>query len=79
MSFLPSSNRHAAPRVVSRDPKLRPAPELDWFIPEDATAPYDMMQAVKAVVDDREVFELHVGEVHHLLCQHSTPSPLFTK
>ena len=62
MSFLPSSNRESPPKAATRDPESRPAPELDSFIPEAETVPYDMIQAVKAIVDDREVFELHAGD-----------------
>jgi len=67
MSFLPSSNSSPAPRLACQDPPNRASPELDYIVPESDTEPYDMMDVVKAVMDDREVFEIHSGFAKNII------------
>lgn len=61
LSYLPSSNRVKAPRVPCFDPANRPALELDSIVPSAEFEPYDMMDVLQAVMDNREFFELHKG------------------
>uniref|UniRef100_A0A061SIY9 Propionyl-CoA carboxylase beta chain, mitochondrial n=1 Tax=Tetraselmis sp. GSL018 TaxID=582737 RepID=A0A061SIY9_9CHLO len=59
LSFLPGSNRERPPAVACLDPVGRESPDLDHIVPESDVEPYDMMKVVKAVVDDRDTFEIH--------------------
>jgi propionyl-CoA carboxylase beta chain len=59
LSFLPSNNAEDPPRRACSDPVSRDAPELDGMVPETASKPYDIKDVVRAVVDDRYLFELH--------------------
>jgi len=59
LSFLPSNNAEDPPRRTCSDPTTRDAPELDGMVPETASKPYDIKDVVRAVVDDRYLFELH--------------------
>jgi propionyl-CoA carboxylase beta chain len=59
LGFLPQNNREDPPRRPARDPANREDPGLDSFIPADASKPYDMLQLVRRVVDDGELFEIH--------------------
>jgi propionyl-CoA carboxylase beta chain len=58
LSFLPSNNLEDPPRRVSSDPADRRAPALDTLVPLDALKPYDIKDAVHAIVDDGHFFEV---------------------
>jgi propionyl-CoA carboxylase beta chain len=61
LSFLPSNNQEDPPfkpaSLVS-DPPSREVPELDTMIPLDPTKPYDVKDAIRAVVDEGYLFEI---------------------
>ncbi|XP_048190937.1 LOW QUALITY PROTEIN: propionyl-CoA carboxylase beta chain, mitochondrial [Perognathus longimembris pacificus] len=57
-NFLPLSNQDAAPVRECHDPRGRPVPELDTIVPLESTKAYDMLDIVRAVVDEREFFEI---------------------
>src|SRR6202790_4507144 len=57
-SFTPSNNPDAPPLVPTADDPQRLAPELDELIPESPNKPYDIIEAVAAVVDDGDFFEI---------------------
>jgi propionyl-CoA carboxylase beta subunit len=59
LSYLPSNNLDDPPRRSSSDPWDRTAPALDSLVPEDPFKPYDMKDAIQAVADDGEFFEVH--------------------
>ena len=59
MSFLPSNNLEDAPRRPSSDPTDRRDAALNALVPEDPQKPYDMKDAIHAVVDDAYFFEVH--------------------
>ena len=59
LGFLPQNNREDPPRRPARDPASREDPDLDSFIPPEPSKPYDMLQLVRRVVDDGELFEIH--------------------
>ena len=59
LSLLPNNNLDDAPRLESPDPIDRAAPALDTIIPESSTQPYDMLDVIRAVVDDGYVMEVH--------------------
>ena len=67
LSFLPSNNLNDPPRRACHDPAERADAILDDLIPADARVPYDMMQAITAVVDDHYFFEVQEHFAKNLL------------
>jgi propionyl-CoA carboxylase beta subunit len=59
LSYLPSNNLDDPPRRASSDSWDRTAPALDSLVPEDPFKPYDIKDAIQAVADDAEFFEVH--------------------
>ncbi len=57
LSYLPSNNMEKAPMFTVTDDINRSIDELDTLIPDNANKPYDIMDVITAVVDDREFFE----------------------
>jgi propionyl-CoA carboxylase beta chain len=58
LSFVPSNNMEEAPRVETADPHDRRVETLDTLVPEASNQPYDMREAIHAVVDDGYFFEV---------------------
>jgi propionyl-CoA carboxylase beta chain len=59
MSFLPSNNVDDPPRKPTSDPPARREESLNALVPEDPQKPYDMKDAIHAVIDDGYFFEVH--------------------
>jgi propionyl-CoA carboxylase beta chain len=59
LSFLPSNNADDPPCGPRTDDPARRDPALRTAIPEGADAPYDVRDVVRAIVDDRHLFEVH--------------------
>src|ERR671938_86093 len=59
LSFIPSNNLEDAPRVETSDPSDRRVESLNTLVPEASNQPYDIRDAVHAVVDDGYFFEVH--------------------
>jgi hypothetical protein len=59
LSFLPQNNVDPPPYFEPSDPIGREDAELDTFVPDEPTKPYDMRAIVDRVVDDGEFFEVH--------------------
>ncbi|HEX8284292.1 MAG TPA: acyl-CoA carboxylase subunit beta [Pyrinomonadaceae bacterium] len=59
LSFLPSNNMEDAPRVETSDPSDRRVESLNTLVPEASNQPYDIRDAVHAVVDEGYFFEVH--------------------
>jgi propionyl-CoA carboxylase beta chain len=59
MSFLPSNNLEDAPRRPTFDSPTRRDESLNTLVPEDAQQPYDIKDAIHAIVDDGYFFEVH--------------------
>jgi propionyl-CoA carboxylase beta subunit len=59
LSYIPSNNLEDPPRRNSSDPWDRTAPALDSLVPEDPFKPYNIKDAIQAVADDAEFFEVH--------------------
>jgi len=66
--FLPQSSRDAAPIRECHDPYDREEISLDTLVPTDANKPYDMREAVKAIADDRDFFEIQREFAANILC-----------
>src|SRR5437870_1640324 len=58
LSFLPSNNLDDPPRRACNDPAERADASLDELVPADARAPYDIEQAIHAVMDDHYFFQV---------------------
>ena len=59
LSFIPSNNTEDAPRVETSDPSDRRVESLNTLVPEASNQPYDIRDAVHAVVDEGYFFEVH--------------------
>jgi methylmalonyl-CoA decarboxylase subunit alpha len=58
LSYLPSHNEVAPPRVESSDPVDRRDEELLDVLPESNRKPYDMYEVIRRVVDDGVFFDI---------------------
>src|SRR6058998_3904600 len=58
LSFLPQNNNERPPFTTPTDPRDRQDAELDTLIPAEATKPYDIKQAIDAVIDEGSFLEL---------------------
>src|ERR1700676_43704 len=61
LSFIPQNNLDDPPRYASEDSPDRLCPTLDGLIPDSPNKPYDIKEAIVAVVDGGDFFE--VGEL----------------
>jgi propionyl-CoA carboxylase beta chain len=59
LAFLPGNNVDDPPRVEPTDPADREDPALDALVPQSPNQPYDMLDAIHAVVDDGNFLEVH--------------------
>ena len=59
LSFLPSNNLDDSPMAPSDDPSNRRDPRLESIVPTDPSQPYDMLELVKATVDNGHFLEVH--------------------
>jgi propionyl-CoA carboxylase beta chain len=59
ISFLPSNNVEDPPRWPTSDSPVRCDETLNTLVPEDPLKPYDIKDAIHAVVDDAYFFEVH--------------------
>jgi len=58
LSFLPQNNLDDPPRYATDDDPERLVPELDDLIPDAPNKPYDIEDAVCAILDDGDFFEI---------------------
>jgi propionyl-CoA carboxylase beta chain len=59
LSFLPSNNVDDPPRRQSADSAERCEESLNSLVPDEPQKPYDMKDAIHAIVDDGYLFEVH--------------------
>src|SRR5687767_2654891 len=59
LSFIPSNNMEDPPRVSTSDPPDRRVESLNTLVPEASNQPYDIRDAIHAVVDEGYFFEVH--------------------
>jgi propionyl-CoA carboxylase beta chain len=59
LSFLPSNNMDDAPVIPTTDRPDRIEEALNTFIPDNPKKPYDMLELIKAVVDEGYFLEVH--------------------
>ena len=59
LSFLPSNNLEDPPRRATNDSTSRRESSLNTLVPEDPFKPYDIKDAIHAIVDEGYFFEVH--------------------
>ena len=59
LGYLPGNNLDDPPLRPTDDPDDREAPELDELVPADPNKPYDILDLIRAVVDDGRFLEVH--------------------
>ena len=67
LSFMPSNNLDDAPRSQTSDPVDRENDVLDQIVPVAPNQPYDMLDVIHAVVDERYFLEVHQHYAKNLL------------
>ena len=67
LSFMPSNNLDDAPRSQTSDPVDREDDVLDQIVPVAPNQPYDMLDVIHAVVDERYFLEVHQHYAKNLL------------
>jgi propionyl-CoA carboxylase beta chain len=68
LGFLPSNNLDPAPVAPTDDPIDRQDRELDELVPDVTTKPYDMLDAIRRVVDDGGFLQVHEGWAQNVIC-----------
>ena len=66
MAFVPQNNAEDPPHRPTDDPADRGDEELLAVVPDNPNRPYDILDVIRRVVDDREFFEVHAdyaGEI----------------
>jgi propionyl-CoA carboxylase beta chain len=58
LSFIPSNNMEDPPRASTADPSTRAERSLNTLVPEASNQPYDIRDALHAVVDEGYFFEV---------------------
>ena len=67
LSFMPGNNLDEPPRAASVDPVDRADPQLDTLVPAAPNQPYDMLDVIHSVVDDRYFLEVHAHYAKNIL------------
>jgi len=57
LAFFPSNNKEKPPRIDTNDDPERTIPELDTILPERPTAPYNMFDIIRKIVDNEYFLE----------------------
>jgi propionyl-CoA carboxylase beta chain len=68
LSFLPSNNLEAPPRLDLGDDPEREVPDLDTFVPDSSNQPYDMREVIRMIVDAEEFYEVHEHYARNIVC-----------
>jgi len=67
LSFMPGNNLDDPPRLAAADSPDREDEALDRIVPASPNQPYDMLDVIHAVVDDRYFLEVHQHFAKNLL------------
>jgi acetyl-CoA carboxylase carboxyltransferase component len=59
LSFVPNNNLEDPPIAPCSDPAGREEPALDKIVPDNPRSSYDMLDVIRAIVDDGDFFEPH--------------------
>jgi propionyl-CoA carboxylase beta chain len=67
LSFMPGNNVDDPPRVESVDPPDGAAEILDTIVPASPNQPYDMLEVIRAIVDEGYFLEVHEHFARNML------------
>jgi propionyl-CoA carboxylase beta chain len=67
LSFMPGNNVDDPPRVENADPPDRAADALDTVVPAAPNQAYDMLDVIRAIVDEGYVLEVHEHFARNIL------------
>jgi propionyl-CoA carboxylase beta chain len=67
LTFLPSNNLDPAPELDTVDPSDREDDALDRLVPPAPNQPYDMLDLIQSVADDRRFLEVHQHFARNLI------------
>jgi propionyl-CoA carboxylase beta chain len=67
LSFIPQNNMEDPPVVTCNDDPNRMDQELNYFVPDIPTKPYDMKKLIETIVDDNYFFEVQPFFAKNLL------------
>ncbi len=67
LSFMPGNNVDDPPRVEMTDPADREDEALDSLVPLAPNQPYDMVDVIQAIVDERYFLEVHQHYAKNIL------------
>jgi propionyl-CoA carboxylase beta chain len=68
LSYLPQNNLEDPPCYACDDDPDREAPDLDELVPDAPNKPYDIRQAIEAVLDAGDFFEIHALYAQNIVC-----------
>jgi propionyl-CoA carboxylase beta chain len=67
LSFMPGNNVDDPPRTPCDDPADRADAALDEIVPTAANQPYDMLDVIRAVIDEEYFLEVHAHYARNIL------------
>jgi propionyl-CoA carboxylase beta chain len=67
LSFMPSNNLDDPPRAATADAADREDRALDQLVPIAPNQPYDMLNVIHSVVDERDFLEVHQHYARNLI------------
>ena len=67
LSYLPQNNLEDPLFMPPTDDALRMDESLDALVPDDPGKPYDIKDAIHAIVDDGQFFEIHEGYAQNIV------------
>ena len=67
LSFLPANNMEDPPYQPPTDDPNRLTDTLVNIVPEDPSRPYDMLEVIRAIVDDGDFFETHADFAQNII------------
>jgi propionyl-CoA carboxylase beta subunit len=68
LRYIPPNNLSDPPRGRGTDPRDRREPSLLDVVPDHPNKPYDMHHVIRAIVDDREFYEIHATFAENIIC-----------
>ena len=67
LGFIPQNNMENPPFLVTSDEPDRQANSLNEIIPDNPNQPYDMLDVIKEIIDDKIFFEVHADFAPNIL------------
>ncbi|MDP9383082.1 MAG: acyl-CoA carboxylase subunit beta [Chloroflexota bacterium] len=67
LSFIPPNNLEDPPYYPSGDPPDRACEGIEGILPDSPSRPYDVMDVIRAVVDDGELLEVQAGWAQNIV------------